>query len=130
MTTRLARNRSWMGIALLLAAGCSSTAVSPSASTPSLDPGEGAITIESGTQASIGELRIGSANIREEEYTTADGQAKRGLTAGLWFSTSEAPADPPMVRVHPGQVLEVRRVRIRVLDIGPANVQLAVLQLP
>jgi hypothetical protein len=112
----------------LLVVGCA-TGASPSPS-HQLNPGEALLSIESGTQAVVGELRIGAANVQTEEYMLDGGEMRTGLTAGLWFSTSEAPASPPHVRVHPGQLLEVQGIRIRVLEILPDLVRIAVAPAP
>ena len=53
-------------------------------------------TIESSTQLHLDGVGVGVGNIREEDYTPADGTPVRGLTAGV-FITVEADTSRPEI---------------------------------
>ena len=117
----------WLSMALiavsLLAAGCSS---GDEKRRPTATLAATVRSVESGTQMQIGDVRIGVANIWQEDYRTADGTAKRGLTAALFISVKDQPSMTRSVRVHPGQELDVPGYRLKIAGVEANSVHLDV----
>lgn len=100
---------------------------SPEAARSTVDPSAEVITIQSNTQATLGDdVRIGAGNFHEEDYTPAGGGSRRGLTAGLWIYVRNDSSKDTHVRVHTGQVLSVPGYQLEVLAVEPTAVRLAV----
>jgi len=108
-----------------------SPVAAPSVS-PATQPGtagaDDLLAIESNTQAHVGQLGIGAGNFWEEEYTPPGETPRRGLTAGLWFTYRDDPAQNRHLRVYPGQEIVVPGYRLRILAVEPGTVRVAVLR--
>lgn len=87
----------------------------PCCTTPAIHMSEQ--VIRSNTQAQFGnDLRVGSGNFWEEEYTDVKGKKVKGITAGLWIYP-KASLKEHTERVFKGQELDVENFHIVVLDI-------------
>lgn len=84
------------------------------------------VTVETGTQITLGDVRIGVGNIWEEEYTPEGGTPRRGLTAGLWISVRNDPAQDRHVRVHPGQSVLVPGYQLVILAVERRSIRMRV----
>jgi hypothetical protein len=107
----------------LLAAGCSS---GDEKRTPTATLSPTVRSVQSGTQMQVGDVRIGVANIWQEDYLTADGMAKRGLTAALFISVKDQPSMSRNVRAHPGLELDVPGYRLKVAGVEANAIHLDV----
>jgi hypothetical protein len=90
------------------------------------DIGAETVTVESNTQITLGEVRIGVGNIHEEEYTPAGGTPRRGLTAGLWISVRDNPTQDRHERVHPGQTVMVPGYRLVIVAVERRAIRMEV----
>ena len=110
-----------------------SPVAAPSVS-PATQPGtagaDDLLAIESNTQAHVGQLAIGAGNFWEDEYTPPGEAARRGLTAGLWLTYRDDPAQNRQLRVYPGQEIVVPGYRLRVISVEPRVVRLAIRREP
>ena len=84
------------------------------------------VTVESNTQITLGDVRIGVGNFREEEYTPEGGTPRRGLTAGLWISVRDNPTQDRNVRVHPGQTVMVPGYRLVIVAVERRAIRMEV----
>ncbi len=121
--------------AVLLALGCLLTGCSDGNSrgddpTPTYTgPGE-IRSIESSAQMHLVGVAVGVGNIWEEEYQTADGTPRRGLTAGLFITVEGDASESRKVRVHPGLEVDVPGYRLRVLSVQESRIELALIEDP
>jgi hypothetical protein len=116
--------------------GCDLTSSDPTATPPPRDEGVrnsptsaagvDVVTVESNTQITIGDVRIGVGNIHEEEYTPEGGTPRRGLTAGLWIYVRENPAQDRHVRVYPGQAVMVPGYRLVIVAVERRAIRMEV----
>jgi hypothetical protein len=149
--TRAARRRLILAIGLtIVAAGCGPVAGGPPASgviataTPaspamavatsgtaqSGGSSDDVLSIESNTQAHVGQLAIGAGNFWEEEYSAPGEAPRRGLTAGLWLTYRDDPTHNQHLRVYPGQEIVVPGYRLSVLAVEPRSIRVAVRRAP
>jgi hypothetical protein len=84
---------------------------------------EGVTVIRTGTQATFGALRVGTGNIWEADFTDADGQSKRGLTAGLWLFFRDDAASNRHERVHEGSEVQAGDVKIHVVAVTESGIR-------
>lgn len=98
------------------------TATTGSAGARNMKP----LTIESNTQATIGDVRIGVGNIWEEDYTDEAGAKKKGLTAMLQIFVKDDSAKNATKRVHPGQKLTASRFEVEVASVEENAVHLLI----
>jgi hypothetical protein len=101
-----------------------------SAASATAQPGRTAaddvLSIESNTQAHVGQLAIGAGNFWEDEYTPPGEAPRRGLTAGIWLTYRDDPAQNRHLRVHPGQEIVVPGYHLRVISIESRIVRVAI----
>ena len=84
------------------------------------------LTIESNTQATIDDVRIGVGNIWEEDYTDESGAKKKGLTAMMQIFVRDDSGKNLKKRVHPGQKLPANRFEIEVKAVEENAVRVVV----
>jgi hypothetical protein len=84
------------------------------------------VTVESNTQITLGDVRIGVGNIREEEYTPEGGAPRRGLTGGLWIYVRDNPTQDRHERVHPGQTVMVPGYRLVIVAVERRAIRMEV----
>jgi hypothetical protein len=84
------------------------------------------VTVESNTQITLGDVRIGVGNFSEEEYTPEGGTPRRGLTAGLWIYVRDNPTKDRHVRVHPGQTVMVPGYRLVIVAVERRAIRMEV----
>ena len=117
--------------------GASITAVTtapPPSAAPSASPSSGpvqgktmeSLTIQENTQATIDDVRIGVANVWEDDYTDESGAKKKGMTALLAIFVRDDSAKNQKVRVHPGQKVDVSKIHIEVKAVGSDFVELRI----
>jgi len=120
-----------LALGCLLAGGCL-----PDGNSRSDDPtptytGPGEIrSIESSAQMHLVGVAVGVGNIWEEEYQTADGTSRRGLTAGLSISVEDDASESRKLRVHPGLEVNIPGYRLRVLSVQESRIELALIEDP
>lgn len=77
-----------------------------------------------------GNLEIGVGNFWMAEYVDERGDARRGVTAGLWLVTLDGSLENQHVRVGSGQELIYGRYRIRAIEVdstdGSSSVRLVI----
>ena len=84
------------------------------------------VTIRTNTQATIGDLRIGTGNIWEDTYETEGGNTATGLGAGVSVFVRDDESQNVRARVHRGDTLDVAGRRIEVREITDDAVVLAI----
>ena len=109
------------------------TAPPPSAessASPTSGPVQGrtmeSLTIQENTQATIDDVRIGVANVWEDDYPDENGAKKKGMTALLAIFVRDDSARNQKVRVHPGQKVDVSKIHIEVKAVGSDFVELRI----
>jgi hypothetical protein len=85
-------------------------------------------SVQAGTQMHLRGVAIGVGNIWEEDYVTAAGESRTGLTAGLFITVQADPGQNRFVRVHPGQDVAVPGYLLRTLAVESRVVHLAVIE--
>lgn len=63
-------------------------------------------------------LRIGTGNFWQEEFTNAEGETQQGITAGLWLAAIDKSLPNQHVRVYAGQEVLYGKYKIEVVEIG------------
>jgi hypothetical protein len=106
--------RGWLVALALAIGGCG-------ASKKAVVATEETVTIGSNTQRSFGAVSVGAGNIWEED-------ARRGLSAGLWFSSGDRPAQGRHLRVRRGQVVREAGIALRIVDVTADGVTVAVVK--
>jgi len=130
------RGVAWTFPAMLVAVGCLLTGGCSDGASRGADPtptytGPGEIrSIESSAQMHLVGVAVGVGNIWEEEYETADGTPRRGLTAGLFITVEDDASESRKLRVHPGLEVNVPGYRLRVLSVRETRVELALIEDP
>jgi hypothetical protein len=81
--------------------------------------------IETNTQGTFGDVRIGVGNIWEEEYTDDAGKKQKGLTAGLWVFEKDPPKDFKL-RAHPGKKFTASKSTFEVVRVTQTSVELEI----
>jgi len=85
----------------------------------------GRVMIETNTQATFGDVRIGVGNIWEEQYTNADGNPQTGLTAGLWVFERDPPKQRAL-RAQPGTTVTASSASFEVVRVTKSSVEIRV----
>jgi len=117
-----------LALGCLLAGGCSDGNSRGADPTPTYTgPGE-IRSIEASAQMHLVGVAVGVGNIWEEEYETADGTPRRGLTAGLFITVEDDASESRKLRVHPGLEVDVPGYRIRVLSVHESRIELALIE--
>jgi len=75
------------------------------------------LTIESNTQAHIGNVAIGAGNCWTAEFTGADGNKLTGLSCALWISVKDDPAGGHSLRVGPGSTFAAGNYDFEVVEV-------------
>lgn len=146
MTTRSVESRAFiLGAALCvaLAAGCGRSEFGPPVGAPSkgetlvekvpVKPRPGAtwnvLYVRDGTQAQIGDLRIGLGSVKPGSYVDESGKPKPALLAGLWIYFRGDKKKNKVVDVHAGETVKVDRYALYVEELrtgAEASVRLLV----
>ena len=83
---------------------------------------EGTYVIAANTKLRYdGNLEIGVGNFWMAEYVDERGDARRGVTAGLWLVTLDGSLENQHVRVGSGQELIYGAYRIRAVEVDSAD---------
>jgi len=97
-----------IAVATLLLAACGSTDRAAAPAGFAIDPGAvTAVSIAQGTQARVGDLRIGLGSVRTADYVEDHGETRRGPVAVLQMALEGDPPKTERVAVHAGQVVEL-----------------------
>jgi len=111
------------------AADAGGSNATPSTTGSATDGNLPATTIETNTQATFGDVRIGVGNIWDEEYTDPEGKKHRGLTAGLWVFERDPPKDFKL-RAHPGEKFIASKSTFEVVRVTQTSVELRISTAP
>jgi hypothetical protein len=118
------------GVVATISPSSPATAAATSGAAQSGGTTDDVLSIESNTQAHVGQLAIGAGNFSEDEYTPPGEAPRRGLTAGLWLSYREEPAQNRHLRVYAGQEIVVPGYRLHIIAVEPTIVRLAIRREP
>lgn len=77
--------------------------------------------IQANTQLTYKDLKIGTGNFWEEEYTNGNKETSKGLTAGLWIYVKDQPKEDKTLRVFPGMKIDVVGYQILVKSVSQEN---------
>jgi hypothetical protein len=100
------------------------TAVSPVAPVPvqaTVPSGDApTLVVRDGTQGMIADtVSIGAGNFWEDDYVDEAGQARHGLTVGLWITVRGEQLAQEMIRAHVGQTIRAGAYTLLVVEIQP-----------
>ena len=102
----------------------------PSASLGPMVPPDGTVVdIETNTQATLDDLKIGVGNIRESAYANDAGAQTTGLTAALFLSML-APREDRTVRMHPGMKVDIGTKSVEMRSVEKTKVVVNVTNRP
>jgi hypothetical protein len=119
-----------LSFGLTRAAQASSSLETGSASAVPLDDrAEESIVIESNTQATLDDVKIGAGNFWDDEWEEG-GQKKKGMTAGLWVFVRDDAAKNQTLRVHAGSTFTASKLAITVKAVEGKLVRLSVRRAP
>jgi hypothetical protein len=130
MAVLFSRELLFCSLALLLLACSERDAVDPTPTSAAAVEYSGPGTlhaVQATTQLHLRGVAIGVGNIWEEEYRTAGGESRNGLTAGLFISVRDDPSQNRRIRVHPGQEVSVPGHLLHVVAVEERVVHLAVI---
>jgi hypothetical protein len=113
-----------LAVAVIVVVAAWPASARPPAAHDAVPAGPGITIIETNTQATLDDVRIGVGNIRESEWTDAGGTTRRGLTAALFISVRDDASKDTKLRVHPGQTFTASKQRFEVLAVDATRVQL------
>jgi hypothetical protein len=82
------------------------------------------IRLVSNTQATVGNVRIGAGNFRDDSYVNGLGESSNGPTAGLWVFVKDHPTQDRHLRVGAGSTFAAGRLSFEVLEVTNDTVQL------
>jgi hypothetical protein len=99
--------------------GTPPVAASPTSTAPS-----NIVRLASNTQATLGNVRIGAGNFRDDDYVDGLGESKNGPTAGLWLFIQDRPAEDRHLRVGTGSSFTAGRLSFEVLEVTNDTVYL------
>lgn len=78
------------------------------------------LVVRDGTQGMIADaIFIGAGNFWEDDYVDEAGQARRGLTVGLWVTVKGDPSAQQRIRAHVGQTIRAGAYTLLVVEIQP-----------
>lgn len=77
--------------------------------------------IQANTQFTYKDLKIGTGNFWEEEYTNDKSETIKGLTAGLWIYVKDNSQEDRTLRAFPGMKIDVAGYQIFVTSVFEEN---------
>jgi hypothetical protein len=111
-------------ITAIMVAACMQSNEAPNTAEQSKTAGPSELLIESGTQAQLGDVRIGAGNIWEAEYLRTDDTRETGLSAALWISVRDDQAGGHALRVGRGSTFSAGGFVFDVIEVSDDTVRL------
>lgn len=107
------------------ASGTSETRAETTAASATPNPeGHDVVTIETNTQATVGDLKIFAYNFADDVWGDDAGASHRGRTCALRIFVRDKPGENQKIRVHAGETFAASGATFEVVDVGATAVHL------